>query len=205
MATTKSTAPLPEMGERVSLLLNEIRPYWRNPRRISDEAVTALMSSLETYGYVVPITVDADNVIITGHTRYTALRRMGVEAVEVLRITSLNDEQVKRFRIIDNRSGEYSQWDFDKLTAEVERLGEDVSPEEMALLFKFFPELDQQQIDAVLDTDEKQQADAQPEDPWKAEFVCPHCFHAWEAKIDRDDVLKGRIPASAATTEEKRA
>ena len=58
--------------------LDRVRPYWRNPRRVTEDAVTQLMASISEYGYQQPIVVDSDYVIIVGHTRYAALRRLNI-------------------------------------------------------------------------------------------------------------------------------
>lgn len=119
----------------VDLDLDEIVPYWRNPRRIDEDAVNALADSIERYGYQVPIIVDAKNVIISGHARYLALRRLGWKHAVVL-VSDLDEKRAKEFRVIDNRVAENSSWNKDALLLE---LREFVDAEAIAL---HFPEID---------------------------------------------------------------
>src|SRR5690625_7573707 len=91
--------------------IDSIKPNWRNPRRISDEAIEQLAHSIQEYGYQQPLVVDGKNVLIVGHTRYAAMRRLGVETVQVMIADQLTPKQVKQFRLIDNRAAEYTTWD----------------------------------------------------------------------------------------------
>src|SRR5699024_12589264 len=70
-------------SETVSIPLDEIKPYWRNPRVIPEEAVEAVQQSIQEFGYVQPIVVDGKGVIVTGHTRHAGLRRLGAGEAEV--------------------------------------------------------------------------------------------------------------------------
>jgi ParB-like chromosome segregation protein Spo0J len=88
------------------LSLDDIVPYWRNPRVVTDDAVNAVAESIERYGYTQPIVVDAENVIVIGHTRYAALRRLGATEAPVMTVTTLSPTQVKQLRVIDNKAHE---------------------------------------------------------------------------------------------------
>ncbi len=179
------------MAEMVELRIVDIVPYWRNPRRISDEAVNALVESIKQYGYQQPIVVDAENVIIMGHTRYSALRRMGVESITVVVARDLSPKKVKELRTIDNRTSEYTRWDFEKLVSELDGL-------DQLLMSEFFPEVigpldlgpitgDEAAANLLIDiTNER------AEDPI-AEFVCPACFHQWEMPVSKQDVFSGHL------------
>lgn len=172
------------------LSINDVKPYWRNPRIISDEAIEAVRASLAEFGYVQPIVVDHESVIVIGHTRYTAMRRLGIEEVEVLRV-DLPPEKVKELRIIDNRSAEYAWWDREKLKQE---LAGDADDELMTMLF---PEAkapeDEVDIEAFAALDE--QID---NGPTPVEFVCPSCFHEWEVAVTREQILSGLIETEMA-------
>lgn len=182
----------PTMGNKITLPLNSIRPYWRNPRRVPDEAVNALAHSIAEFGYQQPIVVDDEYVIIIGHTRYTAMRRLGITSAEVL-VVDLPPEKVKQLRVIDNRAGEFSTWDFDALAEEIESI-------DSQLLRALFPESGDEQDQ---DNAEKDLPGGEGDTGSEAEFVCPHCFHSWEAKVTKQAVIEGRIAASAATTAQK--
>jgi ParB-like chromosome segregation protein Spo0J len=85
-----------------------ITPYERNPR-INDKAVDAVATSLKEFGFRQPIVVDTGNVIIAGHTRYKAALKLGLQKVPVHIATDLSPEQVKAYRIADNKTGELAE------------------------------------------------------------------------------------------------
>lgn len=103
-----------------------IKPYENNPRH-NDEAVSYVADSIRQFGFKVPIVIDKNNVIITGHTRYKASIQLGLKKIPCLRADDLNEDQVKAFRLIDNRVGEIAEWDFDKLELELEDIDIDLS------------------------------------------------------------------------------
>jgi len=98
--------------------LNTIKMYFRNPR-INDDTVKALIKSIERYGFNVPIVIDKNNVIVTGHARYKALTQMGKQTAEVIKATDLTEDQARKFRIEDNTIQEISTWEEDILFEEV--------------------------------------------------------------------------------------
>lgn len=122
--------------------LSTLIPYWRNPRRISDDAINAVSQSIKSYGYLQPIAVDEKSVIVIGHTRYMALKRMGVTRVPVIVLDSLTPDQVKRLRVIDNRTSEFSEWDWDALDAELSDLAGAISGSDEATMHALFPEME---------------------------------------------------------------
>lgn len=178
--------------ETLVVKIDEIIPYWRNPRRIPDEAVNAVAESISRYGYQQPIVVDGKMVIVAGHTRYAALRRLGAEEVQIVVARDLTKQQADQLRVIDNRSGEYSSWDWDALVGELGAL-------DAGLMRAYFPDAvrvdvpeagtDQGEQHRTVDTEQPDQA-AQDVD-----FICPSCYHSWTARVDRDAVLSGRIEA----------
>lgn len=95
-----------------------VKPYWRNPRK-NDKTVKALKKSIKKYGYNVPIVVDEDYVIITGHARYRALIELGYKEVYVIKKTDLTEKQKALYRIEDNKVSEFAEWDLDKLEREL--------------------------------------------------------------------------------------
>lgn len=102
----------------VDLNIGDLKPYKENPR-INDNAIDAVAASIAEFGFKVPIIVDRDNVIIAGHTRLKAARKLGLESVPVIRADDLTPEQVKAFRLVDNKTAELAEWDFEKLNAEI--------------------------------------------------------------------------------------
>lgn len=101
--------------------LSEIVPYENNPRK-NDQAVDAVMESIKQVGYVAPIIVDEENIILAGHTRYKALVKLGQKDAEVIVRSGLTDEQKRKYRILDNKTSEFADWDFEKLEAELDGL-----------------------------------------------------------------------------------
>ena len=104
-----------------TMALEKIRPYERNPR-INDQAVDAVAESIRQCGYVAPIIVDEDNVILAGHTRWKALRQLGEKTARVCVAEGLDEEQKRKYRILDNKTGELADWDRDLLNIELEGL-----------------------------------------------------------------------------------
>ena len=106
--------------------IDDIIPYENNPRK-NDDAVDYVANSIKEFGFKVPIIVDKENVIVTGHTRYKASKKLGLEKVPVIYADDLTEEQIKAFRIADNKVAEFSSWDLDKLELELEDINIDMS------------------------------------------------------------------------------
>ena len=101
--------------------LNELKAYENNPRN-NDEAVGAVSESIKQFGFKVPIIIDRDNVIICGHTRKKAAERLGLDTVPCVVADDLTPEQIKAFRLADNKTGELAEWDFETLEKELAEL-----------------------------------------------------------------------------------
>lgn len=104
-----------------TLDLGDIHPYERNPR-INDKAVEPVMKSIEKDGYRARIIVDNDGVIIAGHTRYEAMKRLGWTEAEVWIADDMTPEQIADYRIRDNLTADFAEWDFSDLEAEIEEM-----------------------------------------------------------------------------------
>ncbi|KGK88027.1 DNA modification methylase [Clostridium sp. HMP27] len=101
--------------------IEKIKPYENNPRH-NDDAVDKVAESIREFGFKVPIIVDKDNIIIAGHTRYKAAKKLELKEVPVIKAEDLTVEQVKAFRIMDNKSSELATWDYEALLQEMEGL-----------------------------------------------------------------------------------
>ncbi len=101
--------------------IDEIKPYEANPR-INDGAVEAVAASLAEFGFRQPIVVDTDGVIIVGHTRWKAAKKLGLTKVPVHVAKDLSPDKIKAYRIADNKTGELAEWDFDLLPIELKDL-----------------------------------------------------------------------------------
>lgn len=98
--------------------VDSLIPYANNPR-LNDNAVDAVAASIKEFGFKVPIVVDGDNVIINGHTRLKAAHKLRLKQVPVIVADDLTPEQVKAFRLADNKTSELAEWDLDKLDIEL--------------------------------------------------------------------------------------
>lgn len=104
--------------EFVNKKLSEIKPYKKNPRD-NEEAVGPVAESIKEFGFKVPIVIDKNGEIVNGHTRYKAAKKLGLETVPVIVADDLSDEQIKAFRLADNKVGEIAVWDLDLLNEEL--------------------------------------------------------------------------------------
>lgn len=102
--------------------IKDIRPYEHNPRS-NDGAVDAVAASIKEFGWQQPIVVDKDGVIIAGHTRYKAAKKLGLKEVPVVVAENLTEEQVRAYRLADNKTGELAEWDFSALEEELAGIG----------------------------------------------------------------------------------
>jgi len=103
--------------------INSVVPYDRNPR-INDNAIDTVAASLREFGFRQPIVVDTDGVIIVGHVRYKAAVKLGLAKVPVHVAVDLSPEQVKAYRLADNKTAELAEWDFDLLKSELDALAD---------------------------------------------------------------------------------
>ena len=102
----------------IEMNLADLVPYENNPRK-NQKAVEAVKNSIKQFGFKNPIIVDENNVIISGHTRRLAAMELGIETVPVVIATDLTEEQVRAFRLADNRVASFSYWDEAKLKDEI--------------------------------------------------------------------------------------
>lgn len=107
--------------EMIMKRMDEIHPYDKNPRK-NDEAVKYVAESIKQFGFKVPIVIDHDGIIVAGHTRYKAARKLKMDAVPCIVADDLTDEQIKAFRLADNKVAEKAEWDFDLLAGELDDL-----------------------------------------------------------------------------------
>lgn len=105
------------------LKISDLKPYENNPRNNLD-AVEAVANSLRRFGWQQPIVIDKDNVIVAGHTRYEAAKRLAMDKVPCKRAEDLTEEQIKAYRLADNKTSELAGWNFEKLEQELEELAD---------------------------------------------------------------------------------
>lgn len=125
----------------------DVKLYENNPRH-NDGAVKPVANSIQEFGFLVPIVLDKDNYAVAGETRVKAARdELKLPKIPVIRAAHLTDEQIRAFRLADNKVGEIAEWDFDKLTAELEAVEIDMTA------FGFDGESDENFIDDLLNTE----------------------------------------------------
>lgn len=105
--------------------VNDIIPYDDNARMHGGEQVQAIAASIREYGFTDPILVDGGNVLVAGHGRLMAAKLVGMQEVPVIVLEDLTPEQIKAYRIADNKLAEGSTWDIDLLMKEVQELVDD--------------------------------------------------------------------------------
>lgn len=103
--------------------IEDLKPYENNPR-FNDDAVEYVAKSIKEFGFKVPIVVDKDNTIVTGHTRYKASLELGLKEVPCIVADDLTENQIKAFRLADNKVGEKATWNLDLLGDEIKELNE---------------------------------------------------------------------------------
>lgn len=153
--------------EIVNKKIDELKPYENNPR-FNDDAVEYVANSIKEFGFKVPIVIDKNNVIVAGHTRYKASLELGLNEVPCIIADDLTEEQIKAFRLVDNKVSEKSSWDIELLDEELNDL--DINLEDYGF--------DNIQIewDNIDDLTEENY-----EEPQHNMLECPKCHH-----IDRD-------------------
>ena len=107
----------------IKMKVEDLIPYINNPRN-NENAVDKVASSISEFGFKNPIVIDKNNVIINGHTRLLASKKLGLKEVPVIVADDLSEAQVKAFRIADNKTSEYASWDEELLKLELEQLEE---------------------------------------------------------------------------------
>lgn len=101
-----------------TLKIGDIHPYEKNPRK-NDKSVAAVARSIEEFGWQQPIVVDVNHEIICGHTRYKAAKKLGMKEVPCVIAENLTEEQIKAYRLADNKVSESSEWDLPLLSEEL--------------------------------------------------------------------------------------
>lgn len=157
--------------------LSDIVPYEKNARK-NDAAIDKVVASIEEFGFNVPILVDENMVIVAGHTRYKAAKAMGMDEVPVIVLADLSEREAAQLRIVDNKTGELSSWDYEKLIYEMDSITElDMS------VFEFgdFQASDngKDEDNLLTNLDEGIELDLSDFEDEAFEFECPYCGFKW--------------------------
>ena len=141
--------------------VEDLIPYINNPRR-NENAIDKVASSIKEFGFKVPIVIDKDKVVVTGHTRLLASKKLGLEQVPCVVADDLSKAQIKAFRLADNKVSEFSTWDMELLKVELEEL-EELNFEVSDLGFEFMS-MDQLDIPTFDDFDDEDEEEEEEEE-----------------------------------------
>ena len=142
--------------------IDDIKPYKNNPR-LNEDAIPYVMNSIKEFGFKNPIILDKNNVIVAGHTRLESAKRLDMKEVPVIYADDLTEEQIKAFRLADNKVAEKSLWDYSKLDEELDSILDiDMS------MFNF-ENIEETNLDDFFeDNDNKKEKESKL-------IECPHC------------------------------
>ena len=147
--------------------LSEIKPYENNPRN-NDDAVQYVANSLKKFGWKQPIVIDKDGVIVAGHTRYRAAESLGMKTVPCVIADDLTEEEVKAYRLADNKTAEMAGWNFQLLDIELAEI-------ETLDMADFGFELSNDENFDFSDFERDEQKEKK-----KKTVICPHCGKEFE-------------------------
>ena len=150
--------------EIINKKIEDLKPYENNPR-FNDDAVEQVAKSIKEFGFKVPMVIDKNGTIITGHTRYKAAIELGLKEVPCIIADDLTEEQIKAFRLADNKVSEKANWNFELLDEELKDIlnidMKDFGFENIEIDWDNVPEL----------------TETNYEEPEHNMLECPHCHH----------------------------
>jgi len=141
--------------------IEDLKLYENNPRN-NDEAVEMVARSIKLFGFKVPLVIDRNSEVICGHTRYKASKMLKIKEIPCIIADDLNEEQIRAFRIADNKVSEFSRWDYDKLRDELQNIDNSL------LDFDYNMDLDITDDDFIMDVKKQKNNE-------EKKYVCPHC------------------------------
>lgn len=153
--------------------ITDIRPYEKNPRK-NDDAVKYVAASIKQFGWKVPIVIDKDGVIVAGHTRYKAALELNIKEVPCVIADDLTPEQIKAYRLADNKVAEKAFWDFDLLDEELDGIFDlDMSD------FGFNISFDDEDVEQVENEDKVPTEFRAFDEDTPTSHRCPRCGYEW--------------------------
>ena len=168
------------MSEELKIIykdINDLQMYENNPRKNSD-AVQFVVNSIQQFGFKNPIIIDKNNTIVCGHTRYKAARRLKMATVPCIMADDLSEDQIRAFRLADNKVAEMATWDYDRLEQEFAL----IDPMEFDIAdFGFFPNYEQDEEDE--EDDEFDEGSSSAEKTYSLVIDC-------ESKAEQKDVYE---------------
>lgn len=152
--------------EIVNVSIDDLIPYENNPRN-NERAIEKVANSISEFGFKVPIIIDKDNVIVCGHTRYLAAKQLEMAQIPCIMANDLTEEQIKAFRLVDNKTSEFASWDYDMLSFELDEIGIDMTD------FGFTETEDINLDDFFIESNVSESAIVK--EKVKSTIICPHC------------------------------
>ena len=155
--------------------VKDLKPYEKNPR-LNDDAVKYVAESIKEFGFKVPIVIDKDNNIVCGHTRWKACKKLKIDTVPCVVADDLTEEQIRAYRLADNRVAEKAEWDLALLDTELA----EIETIDMTLLGFDEPEQTEQKINVGGELN----TDSFSDD--KFECTCPKCGFKFNPRGNED-------------------
>ena len=173
------------MQQHEMIDINALTPYKNNARTHSPEQIEMICNSIREFGFINPVIIDENNMILVGHGRVMAAKQIGIKEVPFRRVTNLSEDQKKAYIIADNKLSDLAGWDDDLLMAELESIELDMSQ------FGFDLEFDDiEDPDIVEDDPPDVDADAEPKSKRGDVYQLGDHFLMCGDSTDPDDVTK---------------
>lgn len=160
--------------------IEQLIPYDKNARN-NTQSIDKVAKSIKEFGFKVPIVIDKDNVIVAGHTRHAAAKKLGMKEVPCIVADDLTENQIKAYRLADNRVAEFSLWDFQLLNEELESIT-DIDMGDFGFEIKFNDDdfvNDQEETEVLVNSNPASQGtgeiDAEQYDDEQFAHICPRC------------------------------
>lgn len=169
----ESTRELSTHPKIVFKPISELKRYANNPRK-NEHAVRAVANSISAFGFKIPIVIDANDVIVCGDTRYQACFELGITEVPCIIADDLTEEQIRAFRLADNKTAEIAGWDFAKLEEELQDIL-DIDMEQFG-----FHTADDIDVDSFFNTPATAIGEGDQHGNRPRTVVCPHCGEEFE-------------------------
>ena len=156
--------------------VEDLKPYANNPR-FNDDAVEYVANSIKQFGFKVPIIVDKNNEIVAGHTRFKASMELGLKEVPVIIADDLSEEQIKAFRLADNKVSEKAEWNYELLDEELKNIL-DINMDDFGFLKSEEIDIEDVNVDEYFGDDSN-----------KKKCVCPKCGYEGDINEFNKDSL----------------